>query len=550
MPRKHKGPPQESIDSILLALSRRDDISPETLSHYITRLDEEWTNGARQKVLQLLRSNNVSAHAAAMFILSELATNFDLDEIEEFVSDPTVSDVAKLTISPLLKELGSEMADEGIIEYLNDPVGAMQQMQMRILDLVEQGEMGVQTILTDITSMPVERRLSFVEWLGSSNDPRAASLLVPLLEGQTGKMVSAVIDALGELGSVASQQAIPALNYLISNNSNRQLKQQARAVLGRLTMQSTLGTEDAALEEARQHLPTYEAYASFVDGSGAQLVMLSWQRPDGLLKVFHIFVQDQWGIKDCYGVDDVSHEQWHELVSNIRQKSFGCAMIPFEYAYTLIADARTLNKRTRRKLPIAYFVWRPLIEGDEAAQASQKAPVSIILRQRLLDEDTRTLAQRGNKLYELIEFASWMYEPVARMEPYINRYWLFPLGSGASAEGKRVKGKQRTRHIVADRATMLNQIIQEALDELIDDNWRLLYEARLRRQAALFQQVGRAQDAELCVAVAALLHPDTHTPVQDQPFLRAMMNLSIEQGPLRMMAESLEAMGVDMSPEL
>ena len=547
MPRKHKGPPQESIDSILLALSRRDDISSETLSHYLTRLDEEWTNGARQKVLQLLRSNDTSAHAAAMFILSELATNFDLDEIEEFVTDPTVSDAAKLTISPLLKELNSELADEGIIEYLNDPIGSMQQMQMRILDVVEQGEMGIQTVLTDIVAMPVERRLNFVEWLGSSNDPRAVRLLLPLLEGQTGKMVSAVIEALEELGSVASQQAIPALNHLISNNSNRQLKQQARTALGRLTMQALPGTEDTALTEAReQQLPLYEAYASFVDGAGAQLVMLSWQCPDGTLKVFHVFFQDQWGIKDCYGVDDVSQQHWHELITSIRKKSFGCVLISFEYAYALIVEGRSLNKRTRRKLPIAYFIWRPLIESDEVSQHS--LPLTV-LPPSALDDATRALAQRGDKLYGLLEFASWMYEPTSRLEPYITRYWLFPLGSGASAEGKRVKGK-RSRHIIADRTVLLKQIIDEALQELVDSNWRLLYEARLRHQAATFQQVGRTQDADLCMAVAALLHPDSQVPVQDQPFLHAMMNLSIEQGPLRMMAESLEAMGVDMDPKL
>jgi len=33
MPRGRKGPPQDSIDSILLALSRRTDIDNETLSH-------------------------------------------------------------------------------------------------------------------------------------------------------------------------------------------------------------------------------------------------------------------------------------------------------------------------------------------------------------------------------------------------------------------------------------------------------------------------------------------------------------------------------------
>ncbi|HLX55947.1 MAG TPA: hypothetical protein VKR83_02890, partial [Ktedonobacteraceae bacterium] len=72
MPRGRKGPPQESIDSILLAMSRRDDIDPTTLSHYFDRLDEEWTDGAREKVLHLLRTNDLTAYSAAVLILSEL----------------------------------------------------------------------------------------------------------------------------------------------------------------------------------------------------------------------------------------------------------------------------------------------------------------------------------------------------------------------------------------------------------------------------------------------------------------------------------------------
>src|SRR5579884_3969098 len=142
MPRRRKGPPQESIDSILLAISRRDDIDSDTLSHYLDRLDEEWTDGAREKVLHLLRTQNTAAHAAAILILSELATDFDLEELEDFVTDPTVSDLSKLTLAPILKELGSEMADEGIMDYLNDPETAMLQMQMRLLELVGQSELG------------------------------------------------------------------------------------------------------------------------------------------------------------------------------------------------------------------------------------------------------------------------------------------------------------------------------------------------------------------------------------------------------------------------
>ena len=475
-----------------------------------------------------------------MLILSELATDFDLDEIEEFITDPTVSDVAKLTISPLLKELNSELADEGIIEYLNDPATAMQQMQSRILELVDQGEMGVQTILTDIIEMPLDRRLSFVEWLGDSGDPRAVSLLLPMLEGQTGKVVASVLDALEQLGAVATPRAIPALNAFIATTSNRQFKQQARAVLGRLTMYSVPGSDKTTLEEdaPSYQLPRHEACASFVDGSGAQLIMLTWKRPDGLLKVFHVFMQDQWGIKDCYGVDEVSQEHWDELVSSIRQKSFGCAIIPFNYAQSLVAEARALSKRTKHKLPIAYFVWRPLL--DEVLDSKQQRPPTA-LPVVPFDDTRRTLAQRGGKLYDLIEFTSWMYEPLQRVEPYINRYWFGPTLARAS---KRATGKSKNT-LPQERATLLETLTTEALQELVDAQWCLLYEARLRRQASLFQQIGRTHDAELCSAVASMLHPDSQVPFQEQPFLRQMMHFTLEQGPMRVMAENLEAMGVD-----
>ncbi|MBO0792334.1 MAG: hypothetical protein J2P36_15500, partial [Ktedonobacteraceae bacterium] len=252
MPRGRKGPPQESIDSILLAMSRRNDLDADTMSHYFNRLDEEWTTGAREKVLHLLRSTDSSAHAAALLILSELATDFDLEELEDFVADPTVSDVAKLSLSPILRDLGSEMADDGLVEYLNDPSAAVRQMQMRLLELVDQSEVGIESILEDVVSMPLERRLAFIGWLGHCNDPRAARLLVPLLDSQPAKIIVAVLEAIEHLGPVAVQQTIPALNRLIAGSSNREIKQQARAVLGRLTMQSMLGAEDLAMYEARQ----------------------------------------------------------------------------------------------------------------------------------------------------------------------------------------------------------------------------------------------------------------------------------------------------------
>lgn len=541
MPRKRKGSPQDSIDSILLAISRREDIDPDTLAHYLSRLDEEWTRGAREKVLRLLYTSDANAHAAAVTILSELATEFDVDELEDVVADPTVSDLAKLSLAPVLKELGSEMADEGMIDYLNDPLSAMQQMQLRLLELVGQSEMGVESILEDVTSMPVERRLGFVSWLGSSNDARAAHLLIPLLESQPTKVVTEVIDALEQLGPIAFQQSIPALRHVVSTISNRAIKQHARAVLGRLTMQLAPGTADAAIEEAQQQaLPFYDARVSFIDGAGSQLIMLSWKRDDDLLKGVNVLYQDQWGIKDCYGIDEMDTARWDGLVSELEQQGFSSFQVPFAYAHALVAEARAVNKRTRRKLPIAYAIWRPLIESEDAVD---KPTETTMLPVADLNETTLALAQRGNELYNLSEFISWMYDPPTRIEPYMTRYWSLsnPLSfltqGNTGKKGKGTKAKAKAK----EQKDVLETIATEALDELVDDKWRVLYNARLRRQAALFKMAGREQEAQLAQAVATVLAPDSNISIQQQAFPRAMMHMSIEQGPLRMMAEALNS---------
>jgi hypothetical protein len=541
MPRGRKGSPQESVDSILLAIGRREDIDVETMSHYLDRLSEEWAEGAREKVLHLLRSNDGLAQAGALRILAELVTDFDLEGLEDFVTDPTVSDLAKLSLSPILKSLGSEMADDGIVEYLNDPAGSLRQMQMRLLELVGQNEMGVETILEDVVSMPLERRFAFVGWLGGSSDPRAASLLIPLLENQSGKIVFAVIDALEQLGPIAVNQTIPALNHVISTSSNRQLKQHARAILGRLTMQSMLGAEDVAMMEARQQvLPVYEARVSIVDGSGAQLIMLSWSRKDGLIKGINVLYQDQKGIKDCYGVDEMDVAQWDTLVKDLAEQGFSSFRVPFEYARALIMEARALNKRSRYKLSIAYSIWRPLIEaGVREKKRGQKLP-STLPEPLDLTEEVIALGQRGGEIYQSKEFASWLYEPLERIEPFIAKYWASPALSASQGHRGKTKAEEQQQ-------LLLERLIDEALEELVDDTWRELYDVRLRRQAALFQMADR-KEAMLLRASAALLHPDSPVHLKEQSFPRTFMRLSIEQGPLRLMIASLHNATAQVPP--
>jgi hypothetical protein len=386
-----------------------------------------------------------------------------------------------------------------------------------------------------VLSMPMERRLGFIGWLGMSQDPRATKLLIPLLDNQSTKIVVATIDSLQQLGPIAAHQSIPALNYLLATHSNRQVKLQARAALGRLTMHSRPGTEDAAMAQVEeiQQQPLHEARVSFVDGAGAQMILMSWKREDGLLKGVNILFQDDWGIKDCYGTDAMEPAHWNELVESMEEQGFSSFEVPLDYCRAVIAEARAVNKRTRHKVSVAYAVWRPLIEGGDGAKKS--APVVTIVGPRPYSPEVAALAQRGQDLYKLPEFSSWLYDPFDSIRPFIGPY-TSQLSGVANPRGRKSKGSQKAS---ANNAK-LEALVSEALEKVVDDQWRLLYESRLRRQSALFQLIDRRDDAQLMSAVASALHPSSGVAPQYQPFLRAMMHRTLENGLMRLMTEIFE----------
>jgi hypothetical protein len=211
------------------------------------------------------------------------------------------------------------------------------------------------------------------------------------------------------------------------------------------------------------------------------------------------------------------------------------------------------NKRTRRKLPVAYSVWRPFIEMDESSHNA--SPVSTALEPRLLTPDVIALAQRGDELYTIPEFETWMFEPLAAIQPYFTGYLTLrnsiELGQRSR---KRRSGQKNQEQRTQEQKASLEALVSEVIVKVIDGKWRALYEARLRRQGVLFQFEGRAGDAALVGAVAGALEPNSPIPVQEQPFLRTMMHRSLEQGLFRLMAQAIEggrlgSMPIDLFPE-
>src|SRR5207253_5392442 len=121
--------------------------------------------------------------------------------------------------------------------------------------------------------------------------------------------------------------------------------------------------------------------------------------------------------------------------------------------------------------------------------------ISTMVESLTLDVTAIDLARRGGELYQMPEFMSWMYDPLEQIEPYITRYWsahhVFDSGSGKRARGRG--GRKAPQPKAPEQQTLLEELVSEALEKLIDDKWRLLYETRLRRQAALFHFTDRGE---------------------------------------------------------
>jgi hypothetical protein len=273
----------------------------------------------------------------------------------------------------------------------------------------------------------------------------------------------------------------------------------------------------------------HEARVSFIDGSGTQMIMLAWKRSDGLLKGVNVLYQDTWGIKDCYGTDEMEAESWSELVESMEEQGFGSYKVTLDYCRALIADARAMNKRSRHKLPVAYAIWRPFIEGNESSSKNEST-AKIMLKPVILTPDLLQLVKSGDELLDLQEFETWTFEPFESIKPYVNAY----IEAGGTVNSPRTR--KRRGGLKANQEA----IVSDVLEKVVNDKWRLLYASRLLRQGALFQYIGREDDALLASAVSAALHPDSGLAANEQSFLRAFMHRSLSNGLLRIMAEALE----------
>lgn len=461
---------------------------------------------------------------AATAMLRLLAGPRVIVPLRDVLRSHSASDEARIAAAMVLESLGERVNSNTLAREIKDPKGAFDSIWETVVGRAQTEEAFLEALLGGILEEPAIEREDFIRSLGEPRDPRGLFLLTPLLYAKRTGTILAAIDAIECIGGT---RAISSLKELSEFDPSPKVRQRSREAYGRLFMrtQSFFPDPDDSLLFRRKvaSLPAHRVWATLVDGEGHQAVVVARRRPDGMLKVLSVLINDTDGLKGCLGVDALKDEELAEIEATLVSEGLVPAEVSLAQARAMVAEARAMALGRSRRLPMEYELWKGLLEGPsgEAADASDAPgwpPVSAgDVGRRADDQAMLALLPKTGALAGAPEFRQWVLEP-GLVWPYVDE-WSYARGAAASPASER---------------ETLDQLVDLAAQDLIDRDKRALLSRRLLRQAWLLERAGKADAARLAESAAIALDPVRGVPLQVQPFVRGMVLNSFFDAGLRL----------------
>jgi len=176
-----------------------------------------------------------------------------------------------------------------------------------------------------------------------------------------------------------------------------------------------------------------------------------------------------------------------------------------------IAAAR--NERSKTPLPQRYYMFYGLAVG-----ASEERPRPADLHPDAMRANPDLLAKSAD-LVDLPECETWLF-PIEDMRSY---------ALTAIAEERRIE-YQQSELLVVDLGQVQHKgaMVSMAMSGLLDGSRRALYEERLEYTADILWRADRVEQAQWALAAAMALSQDSSLPVEQHPFLRAVIDRSLD----------------------
>jgi HEAT repeat protein len=453
-------------------------------------------------LVTLLNSPDRKTRTTASALLSTFEEPSSVPLLRKLLDSTGASDQAKLSAYSVLQTLGEPLDPIHFVRKLRDPEALFTHGIDDLLELVSRdGELAELVELME--SMPRDGRAGLLAEVGARAVPATMKLFTTFLWSSDTEVVATAIEQLRRL---RDPRAVESLLDLAAVTRRPELAEAARAAAVELRMRSSACSARPACEPA----PATRCHASFIDGDGAQMILLVGPGAEGD-RMASLFLSDHRGLADCFGTDAAGEAELAEMLHGAEASRIGWVAVDLAYCRARVTQSRQLNIRQHRRLPPTFEIWKDLLgpepRPDEATVegSTRDLPPAVVAHE----------LPRTEALFERPEFGSWLFSG-PDLAPFLPRI------ARAISPGPR-----RGRAVVTEaRVSLAEDVVSDCVRAAAGRRPRAAWRTRLQLNAELYRRSGEPDAEQLCLVAAAALDDRSGTPPEQHPFLRQMARAS------------------------
>jgi len=349
--------------------------------------------------------------------------------------------------------------------------------------------------------------------------------ILPQLKDAIGKEVERDLAASFLLGKIPVDASVDLLREIEKSTTDKEVRKEIKRALFKLT-QKGLAVPEASPTEKKpvplfEHTPEIEAYMSAVDGGGGRLIWIAKQQPNRGLQVIQAMLHDREGLLRFGGMH-MKRKELRAMADEIK-RDHGVSMIaiPWEFADQIIYEGYEKAK-ARGQSGLENFHETRSIIGT-----GKPKPVAHPIYQKLgsLDPREGPWREQSRRLLDEPELRYWVL-----MDDWLRDY----LSQLQEAQTSRLVLNQ------VQKEERLNAIVRDAVKALCAGENGKAFKRRMEDTALYFFETGRANLAEIALAVAWQVGEGDPGPL-DVSFLTGLVQKSFAFYMSQQKAEAEEA---------
>lgn len=375
------------VESILSTLSEQQDKTA-----ILEILTKELSKASEQKAILIC------------FLMLKLIESKEVEKtLWDTLKNPGVSDITKTIVLNVLKDMGNKINYEQLDEYVENPNEIIDAETQKLLQTAIINPEAQIDFLDFLNSLSENDKKILVESLAEDYSlDSLANILSPIALYATNSPIGKI--AINELGASKSQLALHALYETLDFTQDEELISLIKKNISKLKISGV--REDNTIDFYKTILSAtkpFSAYSSYPDGHGNQALIFSRERENETLQMVAIVINDNYGVVDCFGFNEISKSEFTRIVDRFYNGD-NHIYIDFRALKKLLNNAEKISRKNENNLSYEYICWKTLLADIE----SEQIPIELILKPQL---ELKNLSQQElEKIFMMDLIQRWFLD--------------------------------------------------------------------------------------------------------------------------------------------